>query len=73
MLLYIKTLTGKELKINVEFNDTILIVKQKLEELEGIAPSQQRLVFNGRQLSDEKNLTEYNVIAGSYFHLVLAL
>jgi ubiquitin len=73
MLLYIKTLVGKELKLNVELDTTIAIVKQKVEELEGIPPSQQRLVFNGRQLSDEKNLEEYNVIAGSYFHLVLAL
>lgn len=73
MLIAIKTLTGKELKLNVELNDTILTVKQKVEELEGIPPSQQRLVHNGKQMSDDKSLEEYNVKAGSFFHLVLAL
>ena len=73
MLIYCKTLVGKELKLNLELDTTIAVVKQKIEELEGIPPSQQRLVYSGRQMSDEKSLEEYNVIAGSYFHLVLAL
>ena len=73
MLISIKTLTGKEVKLNVELNDTISTVKQKLEELEGIPPIQQRLVFSGKQLYDDKKLEEYSVQPGSYFHLVLAL
>ena len=73
MLLYIKTLVGKEIKLNLELDTTIAVVKQKIEELEGIPPIQQRLVFSGRQMIDDKTLEEYNVQPGSYFHLVLAL
>ena len=73
MLLYIKTLVGKEIKLNLELDTTIAVVKQKIEELEGIPPIQQRLVFSGRQMIDDKTLQEYNVQPGSYFHLVLAL
>ena len=73
MLIYCKTLVGKELKLNLELDTTIAVVKQKIEELEGIPPSQQRLVYSGRQMADDKSLDDYNVTAGSYFHLVLAL
>lgn len=50
MKLTIRTLTGGELDVEVEPTDTVQIVKEKIEEQQGIPPDQQRLVFNGKQM-----------------------
>lgn len=73
MMIRIKTLTGKELPIDVDPDDTVLKVKQRIEEKEGIPPPQQRLIFNGRHLADEKSVSELRIVGGSVLHLVLAL
>eukprot|EP01003_Olkasia_polycarbonata_P008021 NODE_968_length_642_cov_224.489039_g896_i0.p1 GENE.NODE_968_length_642_cov_224.489039_g896_i0~~NODE_968_length_642_cov_224.489039_g896_i0.p1 ORF type:complete len:78 (-),score=9.99 NODE_968_length_642_cov_224.489039_g896_i0:331-564(-) len=73
MLIKVKTLTGKEIEIDIDPNDKIERIKERVEEREGIPPPQQRLIFCGRQMSDNQTAKEYNIEAGSTLHLVLAL
>lgn len=72
-LIKVKTLTGKEIEVDLEGEDKIGRVKEKVEEKEGIPPAQQRLIFGGKQLNDDKTLSDYNIEQGSRLHLVLAL
>ena len=51
----------------------LLHVKEKIEEKQGIPPEQQRLIFSGKPLSDDKTLDEYKISSGCVLHLVLAL
>ncbi|RKP18181.1 ubiquitin [Rozella allomycis CSF55] len=73
MLIKVKTLTGKEIEIDIEQTDKITRIKERIEEKEGIPPQQQRLIFGGKQMNDDKTAQEYNVEGGSVLHLVLAL
>jgi len=73
MLIKIKTLTGKEIEINVEPDDVVKRIKDKVEEKEGIPPAQQRLIFSGKQMNDDKTVESYRIQGGSVLHLVLAL
>ncbi|KAH7730161.1 polyprotein [Aphelenchoides avenae] len=73
MLIKVKTLTGKEIELDIEPTDKVERIKEKVEEKEGIPPPQQRLIFAGKQMSDEKTASEYKVVGGSVLHLVLAL
>lgn len=73
MMLKILTLTGDELEIDVEKEDTIRRVKEKIEEREGIPPVQQRLVHEGKQLKDDKSVGNYKLRGGTTLHLVIAL
>ena len=69
----VKTLTGKELELGVEPNDTIERIKERVQEKEGIPPMQQRLIYGGKQIADEKTVRDYKIEGGSVLHLVLAL
>ncbi|KAF3443129.1 hypothetical protein FNV43_RR17050 [Rhamnella rubrinervis] len=72
-MIKVKTLTGKEIEIDIEPNDTIDRIKERVEEKEGIPPVQQRLIYAGKQLADDKTAKDYNIEGGSVLHLVLAL
>ncbi|CAM0907437.1 unnamed protein product [Alopecurus aequalis] len=73
MRIFVKTLTGKTISLNVERSDTIKNVMMMIYEVEGTRPIQQRIIYDGTLLKDSCTLADYHIEKESTLHLLTCL
>ena len=73
MQIFVKNLTGKSIPFDVQPSDTIQTIKQRIHDKEGIPVDQQRFVYAGKELVDDRTVADYNILTDSTVHLVLRL
>jgi ubiquitin C len=73
MQIFVKTLTGKTITLDIELGDTIEAVKVQIHNKEGLPPDQQKLVFSGKKLEDNLSFAHYNIEKRTTLHLLLRL
>jgi len=69
--IFVRTMTGKVVTLKCQPNDNILSIKRKIQDKEGISAEDQRLLFSGKQLEDEKILSDYGIEKESVLFLIL--
>jgi len=73
ILFFLKTLAGKTLELYVQPTDTNRLFNIFVFLKEGIPTDQQRLIFEGKQLEDNRIFLDYNKLKESTLHMVLRL
>jgi len=73
MCIFVKTLNGKTITIEVDAEEEVSKIKWKIKDKEGIPPHEQRLIYAGKQLEDDQKLASYNIQRDSTLHLVIRL
>ena len=70
---FVKTFAGKTLTVEVEPDESVESLKNKLQSKEGIPPNQQRILFGGKQLDSKKSISDYGIEDESTMNMVLRL